>query len=85
MNVYVLTFNVPPSHFFPVHDHKSQIHTNVAEKEVLWALCNRSSLTQKHMLFLQARAKPNTYRGCRNLALVAISRIRLRDFTEIWI
>lgn len=46
----------------------------MVEKGGLWALCNRSGLTQKHMLFLLARAKPNTYQGCRNLAL---------DFTNL--
>lgn len=85
MNVCVLTVNVPPSHLFPVHDHKSQIRTNIVEKGGLWALCNRSGLTQKHMLLLLARDKPNTYRGCRNLALVVIFRIPLIDSMEIWI
>lgn len=60
-NVCVFTCNVPPSHQFPVHDHKSQIPTSIVEKAGLWALCNRSSLAQKHMFFLLPRTKLISY------------------------
>lgn len=70
-----------PSHLFPTPDPKTQM----VEKGGLWALSNRYGLPQKHTLLLLARAKPNTYWECRNLAMVAISRIPLMDSTQIWI